>query len=392
MPTRPAIVTGLAAGALLAVASAPALGAIAALQDDQLVSASVSTLDARLDALKATNARVGRFDIFWSEVAPTKPANPTDPADPAYNWTRADAAIGGMLARGIRPIVSVYSTPRWSSGGLFNPVTQFNPYAPGSGDYGRFMSAVATRYSGRYVVPQTGVKLPEVRHYEVWNEPNLNIFFRKGSRTSLGAYLQLVREAYPAIKAADPRAIVIAGVGGPRSTSGADGIGARQWLQGIVRSPLNVKFDAYSQHVYPSAAPNAFTKAFPSWSSINEILATLDQRRAREIAAAKGAVAKAKLRRAPKMRLFITEAGYTTLPTTYRKVVVSEAQQAQYLRQIFALKQVRTPRVPVIVWFNKNDNPDWPGGLFREDGSAKPAYAAFQSVARRGTLPADLRR
>lgn len=391
MPVRTLVATGLAAGAVVAAGGSPALGAVAAVQDDQLVSAPLETLDARLDTVAATRARVARVDIFWSDVAPTKPANPTDPADPAYVWNRPDASIQGLLDRGIRPIVSIYSTPAWSSGGRVARDTQYNPHAPRSGDYGKFVRAVAKRYSGSYTAPLYGVRLPEVRHYEIWNEPNLRSFFRKGASTSIPAYLRLLREAYPAIKKENPRAIVIAGVGGPRSTGGEGSIGARQWLRGIARSPLSVKFDAYSQHIYPAAGPISDTKAFPSWNSIPEILGTLDDRRAREIAAARGA-AKAALRRAPKMRLFITEAGYTTARTKFRTVRVSEAVQARYLRQIFNLPVVRSPRVPVIVWFNMQDNPFWPGGLIRANGTKKPSHAAFRAIARRGALAADLRR
>lgn len=392
MTTRTSLAAALAGAAIAAAASGTAVGAVAAIQDDRLVSAPLESIDARLDNIKKTRARVARVDIFWSEVAPTKPANPTDPADPSYVWNRADAKITGLLARGIRPIVSVYSTPTWSSGGR-RTATQYNPFAPAAGDYGRFMTAVATRYSGRYTDGNYGITLPQVRHYEVWNEPNIVLFLRAANgRPSLPVYLRLMREAYPAVKRANPRAVVIAGVGAPRSTTGREGIGARQWLRSIARAPVSTRFDAYSQHIYPNAAPTAPTRAFPSWSSIDEILDTLDQRRDREIAAARGA-AKVRLRRAPKYRLFITEAGYTTRRTAFRKVQVSEKKQAQYLRQIFNLRAVRTPRVPVIVWFNLQDNVDWPGGLVGLDGlRRKPSYAAFLSVARRGALPADLRR
>jgi len=390
---RTLLLTGLAASAAVAVPATGALGAVAAVQDDQLVSAPVETIESRLDTVDQTRARVARVDVFWSEVAPTRPQNPTDPADPAYVWYRVDAQILGLKARGIRPIVSVYSTPAWSSGGRVAGDTQYNPFAPRGGDYGRFMAAIATRYSGRYPSPAYSdgpATLPEIRHWEIWNEPNLRSFFRKGAGSSAAAYLQLLREAYPQIKRANPRAIVIAGVAGPRSTTGAGSVGARQWLRALTRAPLSVKYDAYSQHIYPNAAPVSNTRAFPSWNSIDEILDTLDERRAREIRAARGA-ARTRLQRAPKMRLFITEAGYTTARTRFRTVRVTDRQQVNYMRQIFRLPQVRTPRVPVIVWFNMQDNRDWPGGLLRANGSRKPSWAAFRSIATQGRLPADLR-
>ena len=109
------------------------------------------------------------------------------------------------------------------------------------------------------------------------------------------------------------------------------------------------------------------------------------------IARARGS-AKAKLRRAPKMQVFITEAGYTTGYGHVRTSRVTPRQQATYLRQMFGLRDVRNPRVPVVMWFNLQDNAAWPGGLLAEDFSPKPAYAAFRALARRGSLPASLRR
>jgi Glycosyl hydrolases family 39 len=378
----PTVRTTLAAAALGAIAlSAPAsgFGAIAAVQDDRLAATPADQVTARLDLTQRTGARVTRVDLFWNEIALREPLDATDPNDPAYDWKASDLKIIGLLDRGIRPIVSVYSTPLWSSGGQSVDGTQYNPFAPRPGDYGKFMTAVAKRYSGTF--SSAGRTIPQVRHFEVWNEPNLKSFFRTSSgSTSIPGYLRLLREAYPAIKAANPAAKVIAGVGGPRSSSGDGSLGARAWLTGIARS--GAKFDDYSQHIYPFAPPKSPSEAFPGWNSIDDILTVLDERRAR--LKKRGVITKP-------ARLFITEAGYTTMETTFRKVKVSEAQQAQYLRQIFKLPQVNSPRVPVIMWFNLQDNIDWPGGLMREDLSLKPAYSRFTALTAVGALPPDLR-
>ena len=110
--------------------------------------------------------------------------------------------------------------------------------------------------------------------------------------------------------------------------------------------------------MYPAAAPKSSSEAFPGWNSIDDILAVLDQRRAR--LKKQGIVTKP-------ARLFITEAGYTTGFTEFRPTAqISEAKQALYLKQIFKLPQVNSPRVPVIMWFNLQDNKDWPAGLLRK--------------------------
>ena len=150
--------------------------------------------------------------------------------------------------------MSTYSTPAFAVAGANTKfTTAYNPNAPTSTAFGDFMKAVATRYSGTFTTP-TGQKLPRVRHYEVWNEPNLKNFFRYGSSSNIGKYKGLVKAAYTNIKAANPNAIVIAGVGGPRSSGGNGNVSAKVWMNKLV-SDKSVKFDAYSQHIYPSQGP-----------------------------------------------------------------------------------------------------------------------------------------
>jgi hypothetical protein len=370
---RGAVGLGVAAaiGAGL-VLPATGAGAVAAVQDDILTTAQVDQVPARVALLKQTRAKVTRFDVLWSTVAPTQPASPRNPADPAYDWSRVDAVMTQLAAAGIVPIVSVYSTPDWA---VIRPTPYefaYNPNAPRPQAFGDFMHALAKRFNGTFANPAGAPPtLPRVRHFEIWNEPNLRNFFRLGSGSNVGHYKKLVRAAYPAIKQANPRAIVIAGVGGPRSSQGGGNIGARQWMHGIVRD-RSVRFDAYSQHIYPAAPPRARVKAFPSWNSVPEILQTLNRRK-------RG------------MKLYITEAGYTTDTTPFRNVRVSVPVQNRYLNQIFQLPAVRSNQVAAVVWFNLQDNPNWPAGLLRADGSRKPSFASFVKFARR-PIPGPLRR
>ena len=90
------------------------------------------------------------------------------------------------------------------------------------------------------------------------------------------------------------------------------------------------------------------------------------------------------------MKLYITEAGYTTASTDFRQVKVSFAQQKLFLNQLFGLPDVKSPRVAAVVWFNLQDNKNWPGGLLTAAGTKKPAYNAFVTVAKR-PIPAALR-
>ncbi len=117
------------------------------------------------------------------------------------------------------------------------------------------MQAVTTRYNGTFVPPGAVAPLPRVRHWEIWNEPNIVQFFRFNGKSSLPKYKALIKAAYPRIKAANPASVVIAGVAGPRSSTGGGNIGSRPWMNSIL-GDKSLKFDAYSQHIYPSQGPH----------------------------------------------------------------------------------------------------------------------------------------
>lgn len=334
------------------------VGAVAAVQDDHLPVDPIDTIPDRLDMIAATGATTTRVDLFWKDIAPSRPDRPSDPADPAYDFSRADLIMLGLAKHDITPIVSVYNAPRWATGGPPSS-SAVNPNAPDPKDFADFMGALAARYSGGFTSPG-GEKLPEVRHFEIWNEPNLPLFFSpqyEGDQpVSVDAYAAMDRAAYPEIKKANADAVVIAGVGGPRSSTSPTGIGAMDWLKGL--RERKIPLDAYSQHVYPAAPPLADTTVVPSWATIGRVLDELDAWK-------------------PGLPLYITEAGYTTATTPYRTEKVTEEQQAEYLSQIYSLPQLRSERVKAVVWFNLQDNANWPAGLLREDLSKKPSYEAF---------------
>ncbi len=310
-------------------------------------------------------------------MATRQPVDPTNPEDPAYDWTRVDQVLIGLDKAGITPIVSTYSTPAFAVDGRNTKFpSAYNPNAPIPQAFGLFMKAVATRYSGFHTSNVGGVPtpLPRVRHFEIWNEANLKNFFRFNNSSNVGKYKGLVKQAYTNIKAAQPNAIVIAGVGGPRSSGGNGNISAKDWMNKLV-SDKSVKFDAYSQHIYPSQAPKftspAYEKVFPTWDSLDDIYKALDKKR-------KG------------MKLYVTEAGYTTGSTPFRTVKVTPSVQNKYLKQIYNLPLVKSPRMAAVVWFNLQDNTNWPGGLLKANGGKKPSYNSFVTYARR-PIPGNLR-
>ena len=309
-----------------------------------------STIPARLDLLAATGATTTRVDLFWGDIAPSKPADPTNPADPAYDFSRADLIMLGLAKRGITPIVSVYNTPAWASADPPSP-GRVNTATPDPAAYGEFMAALATRYSGTFTSPG-GEKLPEVRHFEIWNEPNLSAFLAPQFENEppgrrLDAYAAMDRAAYPAIKEANSEAR--GHRRGRRAAQQHQPVGDRR--HGVAAGPARPRHPA--RRLLPARLPGAPRRSptrrwCPSWATIGRLLDELDAWK-------------------PGLPLYITEAGYTTAATQYRDTKVTEEQQAEYLSQIYSLPQLRTERVKAVVWFNLQDNANWPAGLLRED-------------------------
>ncbi len=358
---------GIAAAMGLAL---PATGAMLALQDDQLPNLTGAALDQRLDLLASTGTKVTRVDVIWRWVAPTRPAEPTDPGDPAYDWSRYDQMITGLVARDITPMLSYYWTPVWASrSGTPNA-------APRVADAAAFAAAIARRYNGTW--PKgTGGTLPLVTRIEIWNEPNIATFWypqcrRQGSQYVLDSarqYSALVAAAYPMVKTVNPGAIVAGGVTGPVGGSvctGADSsVGTITFAEEMVRQ--RVPIDAWSMHLYPIGPP---LKAYfvPSWRTLPQITRLVDRLK-------------------PGAPIYVTETGYHTSYNRYHRYFVTEAQQAAWLDDTMQAAN-RYPRVKVVMWFNLQDNPFWTGGLLRRDLSQKPAWSRFVARVAGITRPA----
>jgi hypothetical protein len=266
-------------------------------------------------------------------------------------------------------MLTIWGTPSWANGGKGQNFAPTNP-----ADLGNFARAVAARYSGRYA------GYPFVQYWGVWNESNLGGFLspqydRKGKPVAPFTYAKMYRAAYAGIKAANPRALVAIGETSARGRDkflGAAGAsetespGKFAQLLSTVRPTL--KFDAWSQHPYPTElrqAPLASVR-FPNVTlgTLKTFEASIDKWFGR-----KG------------IPIWITEYGYQTNPPNPRGV--SAAQQASWGKT--ALDFARDdPRVTMFIWFIFRDDPTstWQSGLLQRNSTKKPFFSSFSSLAR----------
>jgi len=364
--------------ALAIALAAPAAhgGPVVAIQDDQIANdPRPASISARLDRLTDTRVRWTRIDIDWSKVATRRPVNPRNPGDPAYDWTLYDHVVRGLHRRGVNTMVTLLGTPAWATkSGHWSAAP---PPAAGAD----FAAAVARRYSGRYPDPLGG-RLPAIRSLSPRNEPNINLMTSPQCRwtgkrwvpVSPINYARLMRLAYPRIKAANPRVVVVAGETAAADNAGCRSasttIGTHEFLRRF-RAALGrgrLPFDAWAQHMH-SVGPPDRAAIFPSWRTLNTLTKELDRIHPRG-----------------RMPLIISETSYTTSYSTYHRYFVTEAQQARWIDMTYRLAR-RHRNVVAVVYFNLQDHRDWPAGLYREDWTSKPALTVFQRWARQIQLP-----
>lgn len=142
-------------------------------------------------------ADMGRFGfpIHRSTVA----WNVNEPSPGTYNWKLQDALMRENARCGLRPLLMLaYGHPKYdASSGPSEIYKVYSVLTPeGIAGYAAWAGEVARRYSGQQVI------------YEIWNEPNIHIFW---SKPDPDAYMAMLEATVPAIRAADPTALIAGG-------------------------------------------------------------------------------------------------------------------------------------------------------------------------------------
>jgi hypothetical protein len=319
-----------------------------------------------LDRARGNGAAVVRTLVEWHKVAPTKPTTATDPFDAAYKFDDVDELVRNAQQRGMEVLITIWGTPGWANG---NQKPQAMPAK--LGDFQSFARAVAARYSGRFA------GYPFVRFYTIWNESNLATFLvpqfdASGRIVSPRNYARLARAGIAGIRAGNGRALVAIGEtssnGRDKRRPGlTDTVAPATFMKGVAAAIGKVKFDAWAHHPYPFPVnqkptqlvryPNVTLKSMPRFE---KDLDTAFKRK--------------------NVPVWITEYGNETRPGEPKGV--TESQQASYIPQALAMAR-KDPRVQMFIWFVMQDSPGslWQSGIYRGDGSAKPAMSRFARAA-----------
>jgi hypothetical protein len=317
-------------------------------------------VDHQLDDVVAAGANWIRIDMSWASVQPDDATS--------YTWAPLDRIVSAATSRGLHVLGIITYTPPWARGPGCVTFT-CGPADPTA--FATFAGQVAARYAG------TGVGA-----YEIWNEPNLSLFYTDPDPV---AYRNVLIPTAAAVHAAAPAATVLFG-GLAGNFTGADAIGADQFVQTACETGACATLDGFAYHPYTfpyspeqaSEPPNAWTRMTQSGSggpSLTSVLVGL------------GLGAKP---------LWLTEVGAPTsgaLGAVDGSVAslaaandhVTDDWQAHIVSQSVLMAAADPSVFGGVFVYTLDDTDDTAQqgsfGLRRVDGSAKPSYDAFRDAA-----------
>ncbi|MEF3274947.1 MAG: beta-galactosidase [Chloroflexus sp.] len=315
-----------------------------------------NSLNRPADVIAQSGLGWAREEFQWGRIEP-RPGQ--------FDWTFTDRAVNELVQRGINILGLLNPAVGWATP---DPADDTIPpelgsfYPPDPQLFARFAATVVNRYKDR------------VRYWQIWNEPDNATYWRPAPDPA--AYAALLRAVYPAIKQADPNAIVLAaGIVSPEP--------AGSFLQAIADNGAWGSFDVIALHPYTD--PKG-----PEEGSIDTV--------------GIGAIKTLAARLGPKP-IWVTEFGWSHTPSdrTGNQVVDLETQANYLVRAMALLRQAGVERVIMFRFKDMQLNNGVPFNSYgllhygsgQEDYTQfKPAFNAFRTLNQQvgGRQPLGLRR
>jgi hypothetical protein len=275
------------------------------------------------------------------------------PEPDTFLWDQADLIVDHAERQGLTVIARLGLVPDWAR----PPDTPLNYLAePAYTQFATYAAAFAARYSGR------------VDHIIVGNEPNLA--FEWGFRqTEPADYVRLLEQVYPAVKAVNPEAVVLAGALAPtlEPPGSPNGLNDLLYLEGMYDAGAKPLFDALAVHAYgttfpPDTPPDATVLNFRRVELLREIM----------VDSGDGS-----------KPMFITESGYNDHPRWTR--AVRPAQRIEYTEEMLSIAAGDWPYVrAVVLWMMRTPAPTYSYNdyftLVTPEFVTKPIYHALQEA------------
>jgi hypothetical protein len=297
--------------------------------------------------------KVARYPFDWRNTQPHR----NDP----YQWDLSDLVVTNLARAGITTLPILYGSPPWIHKNYRRP-----PLHPAGARtaWRRMVKAVVARYApdGSFWTAHPALPYRPIRHWEVWNEPNIPGFF--APRASPRRYARLLHISAAAIRFASPKAkVVMAGL-----SPGSHGQGQMfswKFLNRLYERGAGEDFDILAIH--------------PFALRINGVAAQLKKIRA--VASRHGDGRKP---------MWIDELGWASGHDRSNPFASGAAGQARLLHHAFhyVLKHRRALGIGALDWVLWRDRDNFPSclfcrsGLIRELGKeANPAWRTYKRFA-----------
>ncbi len=177
------------------------------------------------DLIRLSGSGLVRNDFLWDKI---------EIAKGEYDWSLYDSIVEINRESGLQMIGLLAYTATWASTAPQGAETPEH-YAPRTvSEYADFVYRTVSRYKDT------------VHLWEIWNEPNLDGFFRPTHNAE--AYVELLKAGYLAAKRADPKATVV--------MSGLSGTGGG-YLDEMIQLGAADYTDAVVIHPYQAGDPEA---------------------------------------------------------------------------------------------------------------------------------------
>ena len=278
------------------------------------------------------------------------------PEEGDFIFEQFDTVARLASEHGVHLLPILTAVPAWASTapaeliaerGNLSPVDRYRPRD--IDEWLTYVRTVVERYDGDGV--DDAPDSPRITHWEVWNEPNLALFWPP--EPDVKEYVELLAVTYTEVMEADPTAtVVLGGLSGP----GGD------YLQAVYDAGGAPYFDVVSVHLY----------IHPRLGSIQGLQDALES--TRRILDLNGD---------EDVPIWLTETGWSDAENAWGQPTASQDEIAEMLAEVY-----RAPlEAEKIFWYNFrnifDNSPDVEHnfGLIYNDFTPKPAYEAYAEVA-----------
>ena len=269
-----------------------------------------------------------RCDFNWFQIETEKDI---------YNWSFIDEVVNMAQSNCLNILATLAYTPPWAGNGKTTSIPN------DINDWGNFATAAAERYNNR------------ITHWEIWNEPNLDTFFDGDADD----YSDLLKIASTQIKLINSNNKVC----GPALSHQGNMGDKKFWYSWIKKIAKHSQYlDILTHHIYKD--PNWYHL----WRKLDGL--TIPFYEGENLSCVKK-------RYFSNTDFWITETGYRTDKTNGESL-----QSSNYEKCMKGLNS--RSWIKNVLVYELKDDPNAPNmwGLFRPDGTPKPAVETFKKYSK----------